>query len=334
MKKICINSKCVCCGTCASMSKYIKENDDGTVCVVNSGMISDNEISDFNEIIKLCPVNAISLKDAGNTNKTGIEGLKEIREKIQKEFDNYKIELPSYTYEFKAKDYFIPIPYSSNQHKYEYKSDSKATAAGLKEFDRIMYSQRKALIQQVLVQYKTALLSNFTEYVEEDGNFYYDINKKLLNKLSEYITEINNISQEPLKIPSDYLSKKVMPQFGIKGDKIDRELFVYQIRNLEKLDLVDTIVNDIPGLYDYELYVNTDDMEDYRGKYMYSYDLLEVCEELSNDIRSNISIEINSEIRDIVEGNLKTVIKKMEQDIKNKINELIISIDKIIKKNN
>lgn len=338
MKKIVISSNCVACGACSMMTEYIKENPNGTVCPNGAGIVPHNEVDAFQEVINACPVKAILLENAGLVHKTGKEGLIELKQLIQSEFNGYKVPMPNpEKYKFVKTNYNVPTPWGTNERRYEYKSDSKAEDAGFQNFDRIMYSQRKPLIQQVLVQYKTSVLTQFTEYNKEPGNYYYDINASVSSRLQEFVAEAQALSNNKLSLPSDFAVCDFEPIFGTKGDKFDREMYVYQIKHLEEIWVTDNIINELEPLSWFRTYVNTDDMTIYDGKRdkdMYCYDLREVTNELAKWILNETEYILNSYdgMKRILEDNLSSVFKEMEKGINSKIQTLIQAIDKVISK--
>lgn len=338
MKKVVISSNCVACGACAMMTKYIKENPNGTVSPMGAGIVPHNELDRFQKVIDACPVKAILLEDAGLVNKIGKEGLIELKQLIQTEFNGYKVAtiIPE-KYKFIKTNYKVPTPWGTNEKRYEYKSDSRAEEAGLQDFNRIMYSQRKALIQQVLVQYKTGVLAQFTEYNKEPGNCYYDINASISSRLEELAAAAQSLSNNKISLPTNFSVCDFEPIFGTKGDKFDREMYVYQIKHLEEIWITDNIMNELEPLSWFSTYVNTDDITIYDGKRykdMYCYDLREVTNELAKWILNETEYILNSYdgMKRILEDNLSSVFTQMDKGINGKIQTLIQAIDKELAK--
>lgn len=336
MKKIVVSSNCVACGACSMMTEYIIENSNGTVSPNGAGVVPPDKLEAFQEVIDVCPVKAISLNNAGLVHKTGKEGLFELKQLIQSEFNGYKIPMPnSESYKFNKTNYHVPTPWGSNERRYEYKNYDKAEEAGFREFDRIMYRQRKTLIQQVLVQYKTKALLDFTEYVDESGNYYYDINKSISRRLEEFVAQAQILSNNKLTLPPNFTECDFKPVFGTKGDKFDRERYVYPIKHLEEIDIVDRIMAELEPLSWFKVYVNTADTQTYDGKKfkdMYCYDLREVTNELAKWILNETEYILNyyDGIQGILEDNLPSVLKEMGKGINNKIQMLLEAIDRVM----
>ncbi|MGE4284710.1 MAG: ferredoxin [Clostridia bacterium] len=336
VKKIAISSNCAACGACAMMTGYIKENPDGTVSPNGAGIVPSDELEAFQQVINTCPVKAISLENTGLVYKIGKEGLLELKQLIQSEFNNYKIHMPeSENYKFIKANYHVQTPWGSREMRYEYKSSNKAEDAGLEEFDRIMYSQRRVLIQQILVQYKTSVLAAFTEYIKEAGNYYYDINTTISSRLQEFVAEAQALSNGKLDLSSDFAVCDFEPVFGRPGDKFDREANVYQIKHLEEIWVTDSIMKELEPLSWFRTYVNVDDTEIYDGKRekdMYCYNLREVTSELEKWILNETEYVLNSwdGIKTILEDNISVVLKEVEKGINTKIQTLLQAIDSVI----
>lgn len=333
MKKVTITSECVACGVCSTMTKYIKENSDGTASPNGAGIIPNDEVKDFQAVIDICPVKAITLEKAGLVNKSGKDGLIELKTLIQSKYTNYKISRPKpEKYKFIKSSYRVPVPSGAGERRYEYKSDSRAENAGLREFDRIMYSQRKPLIQQLLVQYKAKMLYQYTEYVEEEGMYYYDINKKIEAVLQEFIAQANSLCENKIDLSDNFAKCEFKPILGIQGDKFNKELYVYQIKHVEEIWITDNIISELESLAWFDTWVNTDYMENSRGKDMYCYELREVTEKFANQILDETANIVNAfdGMQQILEQNLTNILKEMEKGINARFQILIDAIDKAI----
>lgn len=108
---------------------------------------SKYKFENFGEIINICPVNAIKLEETGISSKEGKDGLIELKKYITEKIKEYKIEKPnSSSYRCDIRKSAIAYNNPSGQNRHDCNSSSKAEDAGLREFDRAMYSQRKALV--------------------------------------------------------------------------------------------------------------------------------------------------------------------------------------------
>ncbi|MEG2848057.1 MAG: SUMF1/EgtB/PvdO family nonheme iron enzyme, partial [Bacilli bacterium] len=333
IKKISISSECVACGLCFLCTDYISEDREGKAFVKNSGIFENKDIKKILEIIENCPVKAISIEKSRLTNKNGKEGLEELKKIIESEFGDYKLPLPSPDlYKFKKEEYSIEIPYSPEEREYKYKSYGKAEAEGLREFDRIMFSKRRTLVQHILIQYKNRYFNQFTEYKEIQGNYYYDIISKFKNRFREYVAEIKILSPN-LDISKDFLEFNYKPIFGDeRGSQFDRERNIYSLKNLETTWVAEDIIKDLEELKWYETYINWDDRTTYRGNKeveLYCYDLREAKEQLAKYIIDYSEFNLNNMMgaKEVLEQNLPYVMSEVIKGIKDKIHKLLYILD-------
>ncbi|WP_160690082.1 ferredoxin [Clostridium sp. C2-6-12] len=266
MKKVIISEKCVSCGACALECDVFEESPNGKAAINNKIELDDNITKKILKIANECPVKAIEIIEDKIVKSQGKEGLKEVSNLLKKELIDSQIAKPQIDdYKFNKEEYRIPVSAGYGEYRYDYKSDDKAVQAGLKEFDRVMYSQRKALIQQVLVEYKFKSLKKYSEYEMKDGNYYYDLKKKIEQILIKVEREAKSISNNKISLPNNFSIFEVKPDFG------HDDMIVYQLRHFEELWFTNDIMNELESLHWYDTYVDTDDMEDSRGKDVYCY---------------------------------------------------------------
>lgn len=327
MKKILVSNECVACGICVSMSEFLEELPNGKVIPKASGTISDMEAESFAEVISACPVQAISLENSGLIKGNGTEAIADLKKLIKKKLENFKVQAPSRAkYRFKAKDFRAPTIYATGEYRYDYKSDSKAEQAGLKEFDQVMYSQKRAIIQQMLVEYKHSKLKPYNCFENEPGNFYFDIINEIKKELQMLMNEVRDKTNNQTQFPTGF--EKVEPKIDFSDNG---SIAVYQLRNLEKVNIVDQIANRLEPLYEYKLYVNTHDIDNGK-RYMSCYDIREVIEKFGEDIAYNIEDVCD----DLVEMNMENAIRDfnsaLQKELDNKVEFLLRALDKVSSK--
>ena len=219
MKKITITDKCIACGYCLSASEYIEENSDGTAKIKETGLITDEDYLKFQEIEKECPTNAILVTDDSISSNNEVDAIIELKSMINEQIKNYEIPHPTREeYDFYKEDYEAPSVLSSGRSKSSYKSYDKAAKEGFDVFKSTMFSQRQALIQAVCINYKIRQLKKYAYYNKEKGNFYYDNNEKISHLLKEAVILGQNICNNKMNIPNDFLSFDVGPDSGFDGD--------------------------------------------------------------------------------------------------------------------
>ena len=334
MKKVVISDDCSACGICSIGTDLIYEGSDGRAVVREPGIVIENQLEKIQEIINNCPSKAIQLEDhRGIVSVGGHEGLEELKTIILEKLGQYTVSMPpKKDYAFN-KDYFH-FPYMGSgrgAHQYEYSSDKKAESAGLSEFNAICYSRSKVLIQALFVRYKDIFLRRYYEYEKTPGNFYHTVNQEIGEFLKQVIAEAQNISNNKLILPKEFEDFEVVPRMGLeKGDKTDRELYIYQLIHFEEMYLVDDVVRERESLEWYRTYINTYDTRDYRDKTKYAYDVSEAIEAFEKWTISDIGRTINYNIEGILETPIKYFNDDVQKELKEKVEILIKAIDEVI----
>lgn len=334
MKKIFISStKCVACGLCVEMSESIDEDEEGKAIVRGTGIINNNELDTINTIIVSCPENAIKLRNAGIVKASGKEGLNELKEIILSEFKDYKVPKPNpENYEFNKDAHYVERPSSPNEYSYDYKSYDRAMREGLREFDRIMYSKRKSIIQNLLVEYKHRALDRYIYDKKESGNYYYDICQSITKRLQTYLAQAKVLTNKSISINDDFFEINASPIFGYKGGSMDREAFVYQLRHLEEVWVTEKIMNELEPLSWFDTSIDTVDCEDYNGNDKYGYKIGEAVNDLKNQILSETSWVLNSSdgIQYILEQSFDKITEEINREINLKVSNIINIIEKLL----
>ncbi|MGV3117913.1 ferredoxin [Clostridium baratii] len=336
IKKLKVSTDCVACGICSTRTNLLEEKPNGKVAVVEPGIVSDADCELIEDVIKECPVKAISIVDLGLVKSNGKEGLIELKDLIGDKIRNFKLEIDPKDYNFNKDEYAIPTAFGTGEYSYQYKSDDRAMREGLREFDRVMYSQRKAIIQQVLIEYKNKKLRKFSYYEAKEGNYYYDMNKSIEKFLKEVIQQIKILTNNRVSIPIGMGNFEVIPDIGIKGDKIDRELYMYQLRHIEELWFVNNIMNELEPLTWYDTFIDTDYMEDYKGRDIYCYkDIYKVCELFGGHMLNEFAYVLNGYdgVKSILEGPLNKYYEKVECELKKKLEIILKELNKEVNLN-
>lgn len=324
MKKVSISKECVKCGICAQMTSKLKEKADGSIEVVGNGFVSDNEMNSFKQVLESCPVNAILLSD---TNAVG-EDLSSLKKALIDNLTKFKnLSIDPKEYRFDSSQYTIDIPHSIKENGYPYRDYSRAEREGLQEFDRIMYSQKRPIIQKLLIDYKVNVLNNFIDYSESNNNFYFKINTQITNLLKEFADTAKSVTNGKVNLSSDFTNFKFKPLFGIKesSNDLDSYTYVYQLRHIEEVYFVDRIINELESLSWFDTSIDVDDKEDSRGRDKYGYRLSGACKSLAKQILSEAAYVLNDNsdgVREIIEVQLKKYQEMLNVEIDKKINQI------------
>lgn len=325
MKKIGVLNNCVKCGICAQMTNKLKEKSDGSIEVVGNGFVADSEMRAFDEVVDACPVNAIVLKDSGAVGND----LNSLKKALIDSLNKFKhLSINPDEYKFDASQYSIPIPRSPRERDYSYKKYEKAEREGLREFDNIMYSQRRQIVQKLLVEYKVNVLNKFIDYSETSDNFYFKINTQIGALLKEFANTAKIVTNGNVNLGSSFTEFKMKPSFGIKEshNDLDSHTYVWNLRHIEECYYVDRIVDALEPLDWFETFVDVDDEEDRRGKYVYGYKLGDVCKTLAKYILSEAASELNYNsgdgVGDTINSQLKRYQEMLNVEIDKKISEI------------
>lgn len=331
LKKIVIkSSKCVSCGLCSEMCKLIEESSDGKAIVKGSGIVNNNDMEEIEMIISSCPEEAISLRNTGIVKSEGQQGIKELKDIIIKEFKNYKVHMPEREcYRFDCDSFYIESPRSNKANLFDYSSYNSAMREGLREFDRIMYSNKRTLIQKLLVEYKTRCLDPFIYDYDEESNYYYQARKEISKRLEVFVAQAESLLGKKLSLEDDFCKIKARPVFGTDGSLMSREGYVYQLRHLEEVWVLDKIANQIESLSWFDSYIDTNDIEDYRGNDKYSFSIDDAVQELRSQILNETFSVLNDSdgVAGILENNFPRITRAMDEEINSKISKLLNQID-------
>ncbi|MUT64702.1 ferredoxin [Paenibacillus sp. NEAU-GSW1] len=329
MKSIVISNKCAASGGCTLLTDLLLEGPDGKPVPAGSGQISDLEAKTFQEVIDHCPVKAISLKNSGLVASSGKQGLAELKSLIASKVDSFQVpKPPSHLHRYRGSASSIPYISSEGHNRYDYRSDSQAKSAGLSHFDRVAYSQRKAVVQQALVQFKVDQLGDYIKYEQNNENFYHSTNEALIKWVTAVAEEIKEKSDGTAKVNLDANRFIIGPDYKQAKD----EFYLYQLQNIEKI-FADHVVRKLDSLSSYNLYINTDDMEDYRGKDMYSYNLNEAIQTFKEDVASALQDSFNYD--EIIEDHVNKIYTRyshyLKEALKEAADEMVKAIDSCLK---
>lgn len=319
MKKLTISEKCIKCGECAVMTDLIRELPDGTVEPAVSVLTSEQAKS-LEDVIKNCPVGAIVLNES-NTGK--FKSKKELLDYAQNKLGGYKFSEPQYE-RFNRSEFPIEIPYSRSG--YDYKNSDKAEREGLREFNRIMYSQRDTIANDVIQRYASSKMRKFCVYEKENGNYYYDNYKAIETILQELAAAAIEFSNGKVKLPEDFTKFDIEPMWGRRGDSFDRSIYISELKEMGRYggQVTGEMLDYVEKLDWYQTFVNWDDREIYTGKKyitMYNYNLREVCETLAEHILDGISSSIDCNLKDLINRCLSDTLRPAREALARKVSE-------------
>lgn len=220
MKKFIILDKCNDCGVCTLGNDFFEEDAEGSV-YVKPGVIIDSSLERVaQEVIKLCPLQAIRLeerksvtgKDNPNINDY-VEYLKNLRDSL--EFKDIKEEEVKFDKSNVKLD--VDLSYSEIDKAYscDFKSSSEAKSYGKELIRKRLDEDRglKPIIMKVLVDYKKEGLSQY-DSVSEDSHY-----GKYVKQVKEALLDVYHeiILMYPDKLGSDWADFNVSDILGSKS---------------------------------------------------------------------------------------------------------------------
>ncbi|WP_339289571.1 ferredoxin [Paenibacillus sp. FSL E2-0201] len=314
MKRIVVSDKCVACGTCSLESELMTERSDGKAVAWGTGMITNEQYNSFIPVLKNCPTGAISVVD--DINQVGeTASIIKLKKIIDEKLKSYKVKYPTTeSFDYIDKEYIAPLFINKDKSGYEYSSYDRASKEGFREFERSIYSQRKTMVQSMLIGYKTKKLSSFAYYEKNSGDFYDGVCQEITKVLSEIEFMAKEITKGRIKLPDDFLLFEVGPDKDYDG-----ELYCYKLRHTEQLDYLSEGAQ--PASY-YDCYIDINELND-----KYSFDLNQVKE----IFMEHVSFELSNQLSKHIFEWMDTIINEFSKLVSKKINEKIVIIKSALK---
>lgn len=323
-------AKCICCGVCFSTSDLFSEDSTGAATVSPYGKINENNMELVNNIISMCPGQAISLVRNESKYKSYRDIVLQMRKKLE------AIRIPDVTEDevtMNANAYYTNV--FSNVSDYSgfiYSSASKARRAALDAFEREVYSKYKNLILDIYIQYKVDKLRPY--YTYDENGYYVKKNKEFEAVLNEFASDVIAYSEGKILLPKDFCSFRAFP-YG-NSTKRNDEFYGYRLANFEVLGWTDRVWNEYKScsyskVSDYENYIDTMDCWDGKGffgdKYKYNYNSWEAVSEFTKDLKDQIRW-VDTEEEAV--SNINGILKEYREDIEKVINDKCTILEKAI----
>lgn len=335
MKTLKINEKCNGCGLCIMNCEYLRENAEGNAEFIAGRYIQEEDIANVTKVVGECPCGAIQIVEESNTQKNGVEGAREVIEKLKKQIDGITIKRQS-DLKFDAKNYAIPVPYSAKDHIRNYSSESQARSAAKDEFNRLCYSESayRPILKKIFVEYKVNVLKPYYDCSDIEGNIYYEYNQKIREILAKTYAEINSLVgakvPESWKNFSVYFSNndweiKMIAEFDERSTSSG---IISALKDLSHTS-IDDYVSDMDFDYD-EVYAGEGMFG--RTKYKnewYFTDFRRAAESFIDDLKWAIGYQA-SDIQEEATNLVDQALKSFENKLKDELQKKIVEIEKYI----
>ncbi|WP_414698313.1 ferredoxin [Peptacetobacter sp. AB845] len=337
MKKFEVSTKCNACGLCFTASDFFEEDERGMALAKSEKYIED--IAKAEEIVGICPTNAISIVSSGRAKNDGKEGLNELLSAMTKELNFKEYHPTTKEFKFETKEYTVCHAYPRGEYSYSYSSYSRAERAGLEEFDKIAYSQYSKFLIELFVQYKSDKLRKY--YTKDENGFYKKFNLKIEKILNEIATEAKYISNNSINLKDSFTEFNVFPE----TEYFPFEDVTYKLAHFEEQSdksgvMTEFRSNSYTKLSDYASYMDVDDRDEYIGsdwrgnpkeKTMYCYcNVMNAIKEFISDLKSSVNyVDIDEKAEYMVNDVLDMYYSNVKKEVSKKINEFRDAISKI-----
>lgn len=339
MKQIKVNNNCNGCGLCIVNCPYLQENADGNAEFIAGKSIAANDLDAVAKVISECPQNALELVDTGSTNKKGKDGVKDIISMLQKELENFHVpKVSKSAISFKAKDYPIPVPFTTKEHRRDYSSEGAARSTARDEFDRLCYSESayRPTLKKIFVEYKVRFLKPYYTITDTEDSAYFQYNQQIRNLLANAYTEITELIGD--KVPeswkefSVYLGRSDSPIEILMrfDDKSTCSGIIAELKSLGKYSKLDWYIDEMDFDYDEEydgegLFGKTK----YKKKYYFS-GFNSAARDFIKDLTDAISYR-SSDITDVAVTDVNYALESFEKKVKEEWQKKISELDKYLK---
>lgn len=212
MKQVKVNEKCSGCGLCIANCAYLQENVDGNAEPILGKVIADNDVALMNKVVKDCPEQALYIVESDSkAGKAGLDDAIKQMKNIMETFSVKRVKVDDI--KLKGDDYYIPVPYSSKDRRYDYSSESQAKSAARDEFRRLCYSESayKPIIKKVFVEYKVKYLKPYYTCTATEESVYYKYNKEVEKCLAEVFAKVISACGGEKKLPESWMKFSVYP---------------------------------------------------------------------------------------------------------------------------
>ena len=336
MKQLKVSSACSGCGLCLANCQYLTENIEGNAVAIESMAIADADLNLVQEVIANCPEHAISIVETKSTGKTGRDGLLDLVRDMEKKCDEIHLNpISNSDVRFKASSYYIPVPYSSKQYRYDYSSESQAKSVARDEFNRLCYSPAayRPLLKRIFVEYKVHQLKPYYGIDSDEDSVYRTMNQSIESYLKRIYAEAKELINGHLNLSEDWY------HFEVYLNRKDWE--IEGLLNFEENSTSSGIITDLKDMGKYtslDWYVDRmdfdyDEMYDGEGlfgrtkykKKWYFKDFDVAAKEFIDDLKGamgNVSEDIEKRAVMFVNAAFESYEKKAKAVMKEKIKEL------------
>lgn len=318
--RVSVSDACSGCGACSTVGDCFVDGVNGKAVPAKGGCFSKQELPFIEEAEDLCPENAISHTFGSVVKSSGSVSTSDIKTYIEKNFLNYKYPRPQYKdYEWGYNSADVDGEGFYGWSDYEYSSYESAKSAGLRELRRVIFEHLDAYISQALLEYKHKTLRPLVTYEECDSNFYYKEKCRVMLLIGALLEEIESVTGSSISNKEQYISVKLIPEFGYKGKNFEAFTQIEEHTGMLK--------GEIEGSSEYEAWIDEDDRDEYKGeswlggsKYVtkWAFRVHDAVREIEKDMNRGAKSEMPEYFRRNIDSNYQfgNLVEPMEEEIK------------------
>lgn len=199
MKKFSVSKACNMCGECCLQTDMLVEDVTGRAVPVPDKYIRD--LATAGQIIKLCPVGAISIIETPDIVLKKDQLISRLEEQLR------AVVIPNVSngdITYNEKDYSVSHGYINGENRAEYSSSRQAKKAGCEQFNQTFWSRRKDFAIDFLMQYKSRVLRKFYDFSDPSKTYYAQYESRIEYILKEVKSELSSISGSDYILPNDF----------------------------------------------------------------------------------------------------------------------------------
>lgn len=204
MKVFEVSNACNACGECLLATNLLTETAEGFATPAPGRYIEVNELAQAENLVRQCPVGALSIVDHSSTSAKGREGLKQLATILENRMK--AVQIPNVSYkdvEFKESDYHVEHQWV-DEYKIKYPSFDKAYHAAKEEFKKVYLNHMKDFITSILMQYKSKVLRKYYDLSDPKHTYYAQIGAQMTAILEEVQAEAQSMTGSTLCFPVNF----------------------------------------------------------------------------------------------------------------------------------
>lgn len=207
MKVFSVSKDCSACGECVLRTTLLTEDNVGFAVPTPGRYIHDSDLSEAEQVVAQCPMNALSIIDQNSVASSGAAGLEELAKVLEKRLMAVNIpDIKTSDIAYNEKDYSVDYGYISDEGRQIYSSERKAKDAGKQQFESVFWNHRADFVISILTQYKSKVLRKYFDLSMPERTYYAGIGQKMSAILNEVTAEASSLTGKALSLPEGFIT--------------------------------------------------------------------------------------------------------------------------------